>query len=267
MLKCWFTYIYILCLATACSNNKKEKDIPYSTIKSDQIDRFEPEYLADIPQINLSFNNFYQFNFENFIVNGSVDSANLKQGYWVIQDVKKKLLYQGSFINDLQEGWWEVLSDDTLICAGHYKQHKKQGYWRYLQLGPNKNSKFVNYLNDTLNGLAREYTADSILISSGNYAKGLKNGYWKYYYQNGVLKEQGHYHDNYKSGWWQSYDVNGKINQEASYSKDEVSGYFKKYQNGIIAEEGQQLNGKNWGVWKYYDLNGNLLKVEEFHDN
>ena len=267
MLRLCLSYIFILCLFVACSDNKKKNSTSFSASRSNPINSFVPEYLVAIPQINLPFKSYNKHTFENYIVDGFVDSMNLKQGYWRIQDVKSNLTYQGKFVDDLFEGWWEVLSGYTLICAGNYEQNKKQGYWGYLQIGQNKTSKYVNYKNDTLSGLAREFTLDSVLISSGYYTKGLKNGYWKFYSNIGVLKEQGDYYDDYKSGWWKNYDDNGQILEEASYSRNEIAGYVIKYLNGVKSEEGQQFNGKKWGAWKYYDENGNPLKIEEFDDN
>lgn len=266
MIKISFWYIFFLFLLVACSETRMEHNNSFSTSKKNPINSFVPEYLAIIPKINLPFNSYNKYNFENYVVNGVVDSVNLKQGYWEIKDVKHNLTYKGTFVNDLLEGWWQVLSGTTLICAGNYEQNKKQGYWGYLQIGQKRSSKYVNYRNDTLSGLAREFTSDSILISDGNYTKGLKKGYWKFYYQDGTLKEQGNYNDNDRSGWWESYDENGKIRHEASYLRDKISGYVKKYLNGIISEEGKQYNGRKWGTWKYYDSSGNLLKIEEFDD-
>jgi hypothetical protein len=266
MLRLQLICILFLFVLLACSDNKKESSSSFSVNKANKINSFVPEYIAEIPQIKLSFKEYRKHNFENYVIDGSVDSANMKQGHWKIQDVKSNLTYQGSYVNDSLEGWWEVLSGNTLICAGNYEQNKKQGYWGYLQIGQNRTSKYVNYTNDTLSGLAREYSLDSVLIADGNYTKGLKNGYWKFYYQNGQLKEQGDYYDNYKSGWWQNFDDNGKIREEASYSQDEVAGYVKRYLNGIISEEGKQFNGKKRGHWKYFDKNGNPLKIEEFDD-
>lgn len=266
MVRLWFLYIYLLCLFVACSDIQKENSSTISAGKAKPINSFVPEYLAAIPQINLSCKQYFKHKFEDYVVNGLVDSANLKQGYWEIQNVKSRMTYRGSYVNDLLAGWWEVLFDNTLICAGNYVQNKKQGYWGYLQLGQEKTSKYVNYKNDILSGLAREYTLDSILISSGNYMNGLKNGYWKFYSNIGVLKEQGDYYDDYKSGWWKSYDDNGRVHQEASYSRDEIAGYVIKYVNGIKSEEGKQFNRKKWGVWNYYDTNGNPLRIEEFDD-
>jgi antitoxin component YwqK of YwqJK toxin-antitoxin module len=266
MHKISFINIYFLLLLVACSETKMEHSNLISTRKTEVINSFVPEYLSIIPKINLPFKSYRKHNYENYVVEGKVDSLNLKQGYWEIHDVKNNLTYKGTYLNDLLDGWWQVLSGSTLICAGNYVQNKKQGYWGYLQIGQAKNSKYVNYKNDMLSGLAREFTIDSILISDGNYTRGLKNGYWKFYYPNGTLKEQGNYKDNNKSGWWENYDKNGKIYQEASYLRDEISGYVIKYLNGIISEEGKRFNGKKWGTWKYYDSYGNLIKIDEFDD-
>jgi antitoxin component YwqK of YwqJK toxin-antitoxin module len=267
MLRLWFAYIIFLCLCAACSGSPKDQSSDLLADKVNTINRFVPEYLASIPKISLPNKEYRQHHYNDFVVSGYVDALNLKQGYWKILDTSEDFNYQGAYVNDMLDGWWEVFSKNTLICAGNYEQNKKQGYWGYLQLGYKKTSKYVNYKNDSLSGLAQEFSSDSILLSIGNYENGLRNGYWKIYSDIGLLKEEGDYYEDYKSGWWKNYDDTGQIIQEASYSRDEIAGYVIKYVNGIKAEEGQQFNGKKRGVWKYYDIDGNALKIEEFDDN
>jgi antitoxin component YwqK of YwqJK toxin-antitoxin module len=224
-----------------------------------------PEYLTVPPQIKLPCKDYKDFQINECVVEGSVDSNNLKQGYWKISDQKNKLLFKGNYLDDKKDGWLDVFSDDKLVCCGKYDSDKKQGFWRFLRL-VNETKKFVNYRNDTLVGLAREFTSDSILISDGSYGYGLKNGYWKFYYTNGTIKEQGYYQDNYKSGWWQSYDTKGKLIEEASYSRDEISGYIKRYTSGVIFEEGKQFNGRKRGTWKFYDAQGKQNRIHAYED-
>ncbi len=266
MPKFWVSYMFFLSLLIACSGNKGDNNSFISTEKEFPINNFVPEYLAKIPQINLSPKSYYRHGVENYVIDGLVDSMNLKQGYWKIHDFKNNIKYQGSYINNQLVGWWEVLSDSILICAGNYEHSRKQGYWSYHKIGENKTSKYVNYKDDTLFGLVAEFSSDSVLLATGYYANGLKNGYWKYYSATGLIKEQGDYHENYKSGWWKKYDDNGIMEYEASYSRDEIAGYVIKYINGKKSEEGQQFNGKKWGIWKYYDQYGNPYKIEEFYD-
>jgi antitoxin component YwqK of YwqJK toxin-antitoxin module len=268
MLKLRLTSIYILCLLTACIDSKKENSVNFSEKKVNQINDFVPEHIAAIPQINLSSKTYIKHKFKNYVVDGSIDSANLKQGYWVIQDVKGNLTYRGSYNNDLLEGWWEVLSSNALICSGNYTKNKKQGYWRYLKIGPNENSKYVNYTNDKLNGLAREYTKDSTLIAEGDYINGLKGGYWKYYSQNGLLIAHGDYSGNYKCGFWSSCDLSGKIYLEANYFNDTLDGLAREYTSDtVLISHGDYEKGRKIGYWKYYYKNGILKEEGEYTEN
>lgn len=261
-------FLLVSCLVgflLSCSQSQESTVPSFAVKEKGRINNFVPEYLSTIPEITLSFKNYYSFKIENYLVDDSVDSNNLKQGYWKIRDEKNNLKFQGTYFNDKKNGWWDVFSDNKLICCGKFELNKKQGYWRYLRMG-NETMKFVNYQNDTLMGLGREFTSDSILVSDGSFSNGLKNDYWKFYYNNGAIKEQGYYHDNYKSGWWQSYDSNGKLTEEASYSQDEISGYVKRYVNGVISEEGKQFNGRKMGAWKFYDLQGKENRIHEYEE-
>ncbi len=249
----------------SCSHPQESEEPSFTLKEKNRINSFVSEYFFEIPRLDLTFKNYANYEFGEYTINGSVDSANLKQGYWKILNIKTNILYQGHFVNNKKSEWWDIFLDNKLICCGKYELNKKQGFWRYLRVGK-ETMKFINYQNDTLMGLAQEFTTDSILISVGSFAKGLKDDYWKFYYTNGTLKEQGYFHDNLKSGWWQSYDKNGKLIEEASYSQDEISGYVKRYINGIISEEGKQFNGRNRGVWKFYDLGGKQNKIHEYEE-
>lgn len=261
-------FLFVSCLVgllLSCSQPQESTEPSFAVIEKKRINNFVPEYLSTTPEVTLSFKDYRSFKTENYIVDGTVDSNNLKQGYWKIIDEKNNLKFQGTYFNDKKNGWWDIFSGDKLICCGKYELNKKQGFWRYLRIG-NETMKFVNYQNDTLIDLGREFTTDSILISDGSFSKGLRNGYWKFYNKNGVIKEQGYFQDNYKSGWWQSYDVNGKLVEEASYSRDEISGFVKRYTNGILSEEGKQFNGRKRGAWKFYDAQGKQNRIHEYDE-
>ena len=258
-------YVFFVFLF-ACSSNEQEKkpSIEYTGVI--QINSFAPEHIAVIPRLKLPANEYRQHSLREFIVDGYVDSMNLKQGHWVIEDKTNNLRYQGVYVDGLPEGWWVVFSRGDLICAGNYAQNMKQGYWGYLPVDQYTTSKYVNYVNDTLEGLAREFGVDSTLLSDGYYKNGLKDGYWKFYYPDGTMKAQGRYHKNYKSGWWISYDEQGEISEEANYSKGEISGYFKRYINGVLSEEGEKFDKKRKGVWKFYDAKGQQKYINEYDD-
>ncbi len=260
--------LFVSCLVgllLSCSHPRETTEPSFALNEKSKINNIIPEYLTKIPEIDLTFKNYANYKFGEYTINGSVDSANLKQGYWKIINVKSNLLYQGSYVDSKKNGWWDILCNNKLVSCGKYELNKKQGFWRYLKFGT-ETLKFVNYQNDTLVGLTQEFTSDSILISEGSFNKGLKDGYWKFYYIDGTIKEQGYFHNNYKSGWWQSYDNKGNLIEEASYSQDEISGYVKRYINGLITEEGKQFNGKKRGTWRFYNLEGKQNRIHEYEE-
>lgn len=250
----------------ACSKEETLKNRSIQQTIFSERNSFVPEYIATIPQITLPTHHYQHYHFEAFVVDGLVDAANLKQGVWVITDEEKDLRYHGAYVDDKPMGWWDVFLGDKRICAGNYEQGVKQGYWGYLQIYPSTTSKYVNYVNGELDGLAREFTADSVLIADGYYKYGWKQGYWKYYYPDGTMKEQGSYHQNHKSGWWQYFDEQGQLYGEANYSQGEISGSVKRYKNGVLSEEGEQYNKKRKGIWKFYDVNGQQESIIEYED-
>ncbi|MBI3520369.1 MAG: hypothetical protein HY062_13585 [Bacteroidetes bacterium] len=261
-------YLFVSCLVgllLSCSHPQESNEPSLSLKGKSNIIAFIPDYLSETPEIILSKGKYNNYSFKNYIIDGLVDSNNLKQGAWVINDISNKFVFRGYYLNNNKIGWWSIIEGAKLICCGNYSQNKKQGFWRYLKLYTGT-LKFVTYFNDTLTDLAREYSADSVLLSDGKFRNGLKDGYWKFYFGNGNLKEQGYFQDNTKSGWWQSYDLNNKLLEEASYSRDEISGYVKRYLNGILSEEGKQFNGRRRGAWKFYDSEGNIKKITEYDE-
>ena len=252
-------------LIYSCSETQvKDKSFVLSA-NANYENNFIPPNIYDIPSIKIEPGEYLNQIIGNYSVDAIIDSLNPVKVYLKIKDSLEGRVYQGYTLDGKKNGWWEVLNNKTILCCGNYDLDKKCGYWRYYQL-TGESQKFVNFKNDTLEGLAQEFSADIILLTEGNYVGGLKSDYWKFFYNNGKIKEQGYFHDGYKSGWWQSFERNGKLIEEASYSKNEISGYMKKYFQGIISEEGKKDNGIRKGTWKFYDEAGKLKRVEEYEE-
>ena len=232
-----------------------------STLRS--INDFLPSYLYEVPNIVIEPGNYYDHVNGRYRVDAIVDSVDPNAVFWIIKDSRENRVYQGYALDGKKNGWWEVLQNKTLICCGNYISNRRYGFWRYFKLA-GESQKFVNFKNDTLDGLAQEFSADSILLSEGNYVRGLKSDYWKYFYNSGNIRVQGYFYDGFKSGWWQSFESNGNLFEEASYSRNEISGYMKKYLKGIIFEEGKFFDGKRRGMWKTYDGMGKLNSIHEY---
>lgn len=247
----------------SCSETQ-EKDEPFKTsVTLTSFNDFIPSYVSEAPNLEIEPGNYYNHVIGKYSIDALVDSLNANAVYWKIKDSRENKIYQGHALDGKKTGWWEMLYNKTLICCGNYIANKKSGFWRYYPIG-GESHKLVNFKNDTLDGLAQEYSADSILLSEGKYLNGLKSDYWKFFYNNGKIKEKGYFYDSYKSGWWQSFESNGNLIEEASYSRNEISGYVKKYLNGVLFEEGKFFDGKRRGTWKCYDENGKLKRIKEY---
>lgn len=202
---------------------------------------------------------------DDYEVNGYIDGLGKKQGYWIIKDRITAITYKGHFKDNMKNEWWEAYLNNELILVGQFKNNKKVGCWKFLNVNLNSRH-LVNFVNDTLHGTVLMYSIDSTLILEGEFALGIENNYWKTYHSNGRLNEQGTYYNGLKNGWWQSFDTLGNILTEASYSLGEIAGYVKEYSHGRISAEGKEFNGKKRGTWKQYDQMGNCISIKEYED-
>lgn len=261
-----FSYVSCLVLVGllfSCSHPQEDNEPFFEAEYPVRINDFTAGYLIDIPLIKLPQGDYHNYILKNYNVDGYVDSNNKKQGFWKIRNLITDFLIQGVFKNDSKNGWWEVYSNRKRVYCGNFKLDKKQGFWGFQDYNC-ETSKFVNFRNDTLIDLAREYSHDSVLLCEGYYQNGLKDGYWKFYYPEKSIKEQGYFHQGMKNGWWQNFDSDKRLIEEASYSRGEISGYVKRYVNGIISEEGDQFGGRKKGIWKYYNLKGQSIRIQEY---
>jgi antitoxin component YwqK of YwqJK toxin-antitoxin module len=252
-------------LIYSCSESEVRDKSFESSATLNYDNNFIPLYPYDIPRIEIKPGEYFNQVVGNYRVDAIIDSLNPIKVYLKIKDSLEGNIYQGYTLDGKKNGWWEVLNSNKIMCCGNYDLNKKFGYWRFFHL-IDESQKFVNFKNDTLEGLAQEYSVDSILLTEGYYVGGVKSDYWKFFYCNGNIKEQGYFHDGYKSGWWQSFERNGHLIEEASYSRNEISGYMKKYFHGIISEEGKIYNGIKRGTWKFYDEEGKLKRLEEHEE-
>lgn len=83
-----------------------------------------------------------------------IDDNDLKQGRWV---------YLGQ---DKIESWFKDYKPNQIVEEGYYKDNKKTGIWiRYHTNG--KIQSELKYINDTIDGLAKYYDKNGLLIVEG----------------------------------------------------------------------------------------------------
>jgi len=257
-----FILIGFLIIFYACTENIIQEESFKPKTSNTTFNDFIDINPFEVPNLKIDFGKYFKSHIGKYKVNTWVDVKHPELVYLKIEDTTNNTIYEGFTQNGKKNGWWEVKHNKAVICNGNYILDKKCGFWSFYKLNK-QTQKFVNFKNDTLEGLAQEYTLDSILRAEGNYVGGQKSDYWKCFYSNGNIKEQGYFFDGFKSGWWQSFEINGNLIEEASYSRNEISGYVKKYFKGILLEEGKLYNKSKRGTWKLYDDTGKLKRLVE----
>ena len=101
----------------------------------------------------------------------SIDSANLKQGHWVIYNKTKH------FPN---------YSDNQIVEEGYYINDKKEGIWK-------------------------RYWNNGKILAEVTYNNNIQSGYAKIYYKNGNISEEGNWENGKWSGNYKLYDENGQL--------------------------------------------------------
>ena len=247
----------------SCSEPPEENRPVKSLVTLSGFNDFIPNGISQVPNLEIEPGEYSNRGAGKYIIESQVDARQANLVYLKIKDTNGNESYQGFMLDGKKNGWWEVFNHKTITSCGNYSANQKNGFWTYYLL-TKQCQKFVNFKNDTLDGLAQEYNKDSVLLCEGSYKRGLKSDYWKFFYINRKIKEQGYFYAGFKTGWWQSFEPNGSLIEEASYSRNDISGYVKKYMHGVLFEEGKSYNGKRRGTWKCYDETGKLKRIKEY---
>lgn len=253
----------LVALLYSCSQTQVKDKLPIPSLSSTFFNDFIPANFPDIPSIDIKAGNYLNLVIGKYNVDSMDDSIYANPDYIKIKNAKENTIFQGQILNGKKTGLWEIIQNTKLIGCGHYISDKKCGVWKYFDFAK-ETQKYVNFKNDTLEGLAQEYSIDSNLLEEGHFIKGLKSGYWKHFYHGLKIKEQGYFSDGYKNGWWQKFEINGNLLEEADFLKNEICGYNKKYFNGQLFEEGKLLKGKRIGTWKLYNQTGKIKGIHEY---
>jgi antitoxin component YwqK of YwqJK toxin-antitoxin module len=78
------------------------------------------------------------------------------------------------------------------------------------------------YVNDTLNGISRQFNGIGQVTEEGNYRTGYFDGEWKYYDRFGKLIATANF--NHGSGIKKSWNANGKIAMTIEYHNNLIHG-------------------------------------------
>lgn len=271
---------------------------------NDQLQGFTREYdakgrlIREIPFVDgLEKGEGYEYNEEGLIITlltykagvltkkqsiNRRDNQEQKQGLWMQFFSNRKVQVEGTYMNDLKNGYWKFYqANGNLIKVEKWvmgvlqenaQEVAKVEIRREINPQTGKLSFKGSYRNGKPEGVHREYDDEGNVIASKIYDNGIvlyegivdengnKQGPWKEFYPTGELKAEGNYKDNLKVGKWVYYYIDGKVEQTGSYLKGMPDGLWVwKYPNGQTWREEEYLLGLEEGSSVEYSDSGTVI--------
>ena len=126
------------------------------------------------------------------------------------------------------------------------------------------------YKNGKIEGIAKVYSDEKLLVGTYPYKNGKLDGIQKWYYENGKLGVETSYKDGKVDDIVKRYDENGNLKQETPYKNDAIDGVEKRYyENGdLIAEityKNEKIISGKCGDGKAFS-NAHLHNLEKHYD-
>lgn len=216
------------------------------------------------------------------------DRLERKQGTWIEFHKNMNIKVEGTYRNDLKNGYWKFYKISGDLIRTEYwidgvlqeDKGKTEKIEIRKEIHPETGAlKYVgSYLNGKKNGVQREYDKEGNITKSYVYAsgqileeggyideQGRKQGHWKSFYQDGKLKHEGDYKDGLRTGPWLYYYADGKVEQKGRFRFDEPEGsWMWYYPDGSTWKEEEYIDGLEDGMSIEYDTAGTVLAQGEF---
>ncbi len=222
-------------------------------------------------------------------------------GYWKNYYKNGKLKIEGNRENFQLDSIWKFYSEKGKITkAVNYLEGKKNGYTINYDTNQRVSSKeaFINdikqgnsftyypsgktklvtpYVKGKPDGIAYEYSEDSVIISIIKYQGGIlasverinrkdengkKQGVWKDFFEDGKLKEEKKFKDDLIDGYVKTYDKKGNLENTQKFNNGKqiknapelakLDVYKEFYEDGTMKYEGGYINGIPVGTHFHY---------------
>lgn len=209
------------------------------------------------------------FSFSVFSAANKTDRKGRKQGEWVKLYPNGKVMYEGSFKNNVPVGTFkrytntgvlksvQVYSSNeasqvtfynadgkTILSEGTFSGHDKTGVWKTY------NDKGVLILSETYvqgkrNGISSSFKGDT-LIDETPFVNDKMEGTRKAYLEKGVLYSETSYHEGLMDGPYTLYAGNKKPVQQGAFAKDKRVGLWKVFDpEGKLVDSTTYVDGKS----------------------
>lgn len=220
-------------------------------------------------QITLEFKKKEFIPFKEFIYEVK---DGLKNGKYTKYSEEGKIMEEGNYINDKQEGEWKYFHlNGNLKAIGKFlggdgsnlgntgiPRNGREGTWKfYYESGKIEETRPYN--NGLINGLSIEYYENGNKKGEGTYVQDELDGKWIGYYETGLKQWETIYSHGKRNGQAKNYYSNGSIESEGNYLNDLAVGSHKFYsENGKLKLCREFKNGKMNGVCKEFYPSGKI---------
>lgn len=216
----------------------------------------------------------------------NIDKKGRKQGLWIRADSSRNLHYSGFFENDMPTGLF-VYTDykgtkvadafyfrggyasynifyypkGKVLSEGYFLDKQRDSLWVYYRENGNK-MKEEFYKNGLLDGMARLYDKEGVLIEEMSWFRGLRQGDWWKKEPQGY--QTGRYLLNMSEGPYQAFYPDSSLYVNGNYNEGVKNGLWSFYlpspSKSLFKEE---LYEKNKLVEKriFLKVNGSLVKL------
>ncbi len=177
---------------------------------------------------------------------------------------KALICIEGNFKNDKREGIFSFYVIDSPNYLKRYKlweqtfkNNKLIGEWRtYTLRGTLVN--FKTYLNDSLNGVSKDFWIDGkTIMGETEFFNGSSTYISRKYHSNGKLESEIPFKNDLLNGNGKKYYEDGKLMEDVNLLNGDFDGVYKYYHsNGMLWIEKLYKKGKAWKVVSNYTIDG-----------
>ncbi|WP_417859259.1 toxin-antitoxin system YwqK family antitoxin [Xanthomarina gelatinilytica] len=286
------TYFLLLLIAlTSCKDdisNEKFRNANYVYYQEDgktgKWQKINPELEIKLPKSHSTYffpngNRYAELKVIDSFPNRILKYFNTEDKLIRTVEFKSDSIVNRVFENGNYKGYHSNLG--LLQSEGLIENHMYQGIWKFYYKDGKTIKQTVEYVNDTLHGLRKDYWENGNLKSIVNIIKGNHNGESFHYYENGNLQEKNTLKDGELHGSMIKYYVNKNVESERNYWNGELIDSCKSYyEDGQLRllqffdldtismkKSGTQINyypsGKVEAKITYNDNIGNLKRYYE----
>ncbi len=189
-----------------------------------------------------------------------VSCTKIEKTYYPDGNIQSSIPYR--FGKENGTAYYYFDSPNTLEIEMEMKHGKKNGeFRRYFENG--LLDTYCTYVNDSIEGVAINYTANGAKSQEFTYVHGIKNGPHKAYHLSGDIKIEGQFKNNLFDGKWTYYDERGVVVGEGSFKEGNGEVYFYD-KRGLLLRLTRYINNKKDGAEEYYTPSGAVEKVIVF---